>query len=76
MYSFNHIEEMILKEKPYSPLKHFLFLLPEMFGFLLKVFVVCLIGHLFFVSIMASSISTAVGVVAEGDVQAIINEIN
>jgi hypothetical protein len=30
-------EEKILNEKPYNGGKHFLFMLPEMFGFLIKV---------------------------------------
>lgn len=64
MYYRNY-EEVIMEEKPYNWRKHALYQLPELFGFLLKVFFGYMLFYFLISSVIISSTVVAIGLLRD-----------
>jgi len=59
MVDYDQVEKNIIEEKPYNWKKHFLFQLPETFGFVFKTILIFLFFKLLAVSIITSIVSAS-----------------
>jgi len=57
-YDYDSMEEQILNEVPYNATKHFLFQLPEMFSWLMRIAFFFVLTYIFIVSIITASVMT------------------
>lgn len=58
-YFYEKAEVEILNEKPYNWKKHFIFQIPEMLNFFIKVIFLYLVFQIFVASVMVSAVATA-----------------